>query len=194
MGERPQSAGDVRLGRYLSLVLRHDPSAAGVRLDEHGWVAVDDLLAGASAHGHPLDRATLERIVRENAKHRYSLSADGARIRANQGHSVDVDVELTPAAPPPVLFHGTAARFVESIRESGITRQQRRYVHLSADASTAMAVGRRHGTPVVLRVDAAGMVRDGYGFWVSANGVWLCETVPREYVTVVPPDNDAVMD
>ena len=181
-----QGDRDARLGRFISLVLRHDPSAAGVVLDEHGWVDVSALLTGMNARGHRIDMATLERIVASNNKHRYSFDGDHKRIRANQGHSVPVDVELTPVTPPSVLYHGTAERFLGSIKEQGITRQARQHVHLSADVSTAMAVGKRHGRPIVLRVDAAAMARDGRQFWLSENGVWLCAEVPREYVSVEP--------
>jgi len=173
---------DVRLGHFISLVLRHDPSAAGLALDGHGWASVDELIAGMRARGYVIDREILERIVRNNNKHRYSLSDDGLRIRANQGHSIDVDVELAPATPPDVLYHGTAQRFVASIMENGITRQSRRYVHLSRDLETAASVGKRHGQPVVLTIDAARMVEDGRQFWLSANGVWLCEAVPPQYI------------
>ena len=179
-----QSKQDVRLGRYISLALRHDPAAAGVSMDENGWVGVDELLAGMAAHGHPIDLETLERIVRENNKSRYSFSDDHRRIRANQGHSLDVDIQLTVRTPPPLLYHGTAERFLGSIRDHGITRQQRQHVHLSADTQTALTVGRRHGSPLVLAVDAAAMARDGHQFWLSENGVWLCDEVPWRYVTV----------
>lgn len=180
-----QSKNDVKLGRFLSLVLRHDPSAAGITLDENGWVEVDALLAGVKRTGRHIDRQTLERIVRENNKKRYSLSEDGTKIRANQGHSVEVDVELKPQSPPDILYHGTATRFVESILREGLTRQNRQHVHLSAEQGTAVNVGGRHGKPVVLRVDAAAMARDGHTFWLSENGVWLCEAVPPRYLTAL---------
>ena len=150
-----QSKSDETLGRFLSLVLRHNPAAAQI---------------------------TLERIVRENSKQRYSFNGDHTKIRANQGHSIAVDVELRQAQPPARLYHGTAMRFLESIRAQGITRQSRQHVHLSADYPTALAVGSRHGRPVVLAIDAAAMARDGYVFYRSENGVWLCERVPWSYV------------
>ena len=177
-----QSRRDVELGRFLSLVLRHNPSAAHIRLDAHGWADVEELLAGCARAGKKLDRETLERIVRENDKQRYSLSEDGGRIRANQGHSVPVDVELREEVPPDRLYHGTASRFLGSIRGQGITRQSRQYVHLSGDLETAWRVGARHGAPVVLPVDAAAMARDGHRFYRSENGVWLCGGVPWRYV------------
>ena len=180
------SQSDVRLGRFISLVLRHDPSAAGITVDGHGWAVVDDLLAGMSQRGHRVDRATLDRIVAENDKSRYSFSDDGLRIRANQGHSIDVDVELVVTVPPAELFHGTAGRFLDSIKHEGLTSQQRRYVHLSADVETAIKVGKRHGAPVVLRVDSAAMARNGHTFWLSENRVWLTSTVPWRYLTLLP--------
>ncbi len=173
---------DESLGRFLSLVLRHKPEAAFLRLDEHGWADVDRLLAGCAQAGHPLNREDLERIVRENDKQRYRFDETGKRIRANQGHSVPVKLELREAVPPDRLYHGTASRFLESIRRQGITRQSRQQVHLSADLETAWKVGERHGTPLILPVNAAAMARDGRKFWLSDNGVWLCEEVPWRYV------------
>lgn len=177
-----QSKSDETLGRFLSLVLRHNPAAAQITLDEHGWADVEALLAGCARAGRRIGRDTLERIVRENSKQRYSFNGDHTKIRANQGHSIAVDVELRQAQPPARLYHGTAMRFLESIRAQGITRQSRQHVHLSADYPTALAVGTRHGRPVVLAIDAAAMARDGYVFYRSENGVWLCERVPWSYV------------
>ena len=176
---------DVRFGRFISLVLRHEPSAAGLTLDEHGWARVDALIAGMNARGYQIDREALSRIVRENTKHRYSFNDDASLIRANQGHSVDVDVDLAEAIPPDVLYHGTTQRCVASIMAHGITRQSRQYVHLSLDVQTAISVGKRHGKPVVMKVNAAAMVHDGHKFWLSANGVWLCEAVPPEYIVSI---------
>lgn len=180
MSRRKQS--DESLGRFLSLVLRHQPQAAYITLDRHGWADVEELLRGCVRAGKPIDRETLERIVRENSKQRYSFSPDGKKIRANQGHSVPVELDLREADPPPRLYHGTATRFLESIRREGITRQSRQQVHLSATVETAVAVGARHGSPVVLPIDAAAMAGDGYTFWLSENGVWLCREVPWRYV------------
>ncbi|HEX8299212.1 MAG TPA: RNA 2'-phosphotransferase [Rubricoccaceae bacterium] len=172
----------VRVSRFLSLVLRHDPGRVGLTLDEGGWVSVDDLVAASRQTGVPLDRATLEEVVAENDKRRFALSADGARIRANQGHSVPVDLGLEPLEPPATLYHGTAARAVPSILERGIHAGQRVYVHLSADEQTAEAVGRRHGQPVVLHVAAGRMHREGHPFFRSENGVWLTAAVPARYL------------
>jgi putative RNA 2'-phosphotransferase len=143
---------------------------------------VDDLLAAATRAGVPLDDATLRRVVAENDKQRFALGDDGAMIRASQGHSVEVELGLEPVEPPPVLFHGTATRFLDSIRRDGLIPGARRHVHLSADATTATTVGARHGRPAVLRIDAARMHADGHRFFRSANGVWLTNAVPAEYL------------
>ncbi len=177
-----QSRSDIELGRFLSLVLRHKPEAAGISLDANGWADVGQLLEGVHSTGRRIDLETLERIVRENNKNRYSFDETHQKIRANQGHSIAVDLELPPVSPPPILYHGTARRFVESIREMGITRQCRQYVHLSADVKTALQVGSRHGSPAVLPIDAAAMARDGCRFYRAQNGVWLTEEVPWRYV------------
>ena len=176
---------DVSLGRFISLVLRHDPESAGVTLDEHGWADVDGLIKGVCATGRKLDMETLERIVRENNKQRYSFNEDKTRIRANQGHSVDVDVQMQEAVPPDVLYHGTADRLLDDIREKGILKMSRRFVHLSKDMDTAEKVGARHGKPVVLVIDTAKMSADGYIFRISENGVWQSEDIPWRYVTEI---------
>ena len=176
-----QSANDRRLGKFLSLVLRHKPGAEGISLDEHGWANVDELLNGVRRTGRQIDMETLERIVRENNKQRYSFDEDHTRIRANQGHSLQVDVELQQVDPLQYLYHGTATRFLPTIQAEGIKKMSRQYVHLSGDYQTAAAVGRRHGTPVVLRINAEAMARDGAAFYRSENGVWLCDYVSPEY-------------
>lgn len=180
-----QSTNDIKLGRFLSLVLRHNPSAAGISLDEHGWADVEELLNGVRGTGRKIDREALERIVRENNKQRYSFNEDHTKIRANQGHSLQVDVELRETKPPRYLYHGTAARFLPAIQAEGIKKMTRQYVHLSGDYQTAAAVGRRHGAPVVLRINAGTMAENGIRFYRSENGVWLCEYVPPEYFCIV---------
>jgi len=179
----------TRPSKWMSLVLRHEPAKFGVALDKAGWTRVDDLLAAAARAGVPLDDATLRRVVAENDKRRFALSDDGAMIRASQGHSVEVELGLEPVEPPPVLFHGTATRFLDSIRRDGLVPGSRRHVHLSADEATATTVGARHGRPAVLRIDAARMHADGRRFFLSANGVWLADAVPAEYLRF--PDDDA---
>lgn len=183
----PQNANDIKLGRFLSLVLRHDPSAAGVTLDAYGWANVDELLSGVRRTGRRIDMDTLERIVRENNKRRYSFNENHTKIRAIQGHSFPVDIELKQEKPPQRLYHGTAERFLPSIRREGLRKMNRQYVHLSTDFQTAMEVGRRHGTPVVIVVDTEAMARDGVTFYLSENGVWLCDYVAPEYFLVSEP-------
>jgi len=172
----------VRLSKFLSLVLRHDPGRIGLTLDPAGWAEVDELIAAAARSGVEIDRETLARVVAENDKQRFALSPDGNRIRANQGHSVEVDLGLEPRTPPELLYHGTASRFVDSIRGSGLHAAGRMHVHLSPDEETARRVGQRHGAPVVLTIAAGRMHRDGRPFFLSANGVWLTNAVPAEYI------------
>lgn len=169
---------DTSLSRFLSLVLRHRPAAAFLTLDSHGWAEVDALLAGCRRAGKQIDRERLERIVREDEKGRYAFDADHRRIRARQGHSLAVDLELREETPPPVLYHGTASRFLDGIRAKGITPQSRQFVHLSANLDTARKVGSRHGKPVVLPIDTGAVIRSGERFYQAENGVWLCKTVP----------------
>ncbi|WP_394432446.1 RNA 2'-phosphotransferase [Streptomyces sp. SGAir0957] len=170
----------VKVSRYLSRHLRHQPDRIGLTLGEAGWVEIDELLAAAAAHGFPVSRAELDRVVAENDKQRFSI--EGTRIRANQGHTVEVNLGLAVAEPPAYLFHGTVNRFLGAIRAEGLTPMSRHDVHLSADRETATRVGARRGRPVVLTVDAGAMHRDGYTFRLSANGVWLTAAVPPEYL------------
>lgn len=172
----------VRASKFLSLVLRHKPETIGLELDANGWADVDTLLRRSVEAGVPLTPLTLGRLVAESDKQRFALSEDGTRVRANQGHSVEVDLELKAVTPPGELFHGTATRFLVSIRERGLIPGSRQHVHLSADVATAEAVGRRHGRAVVLRVDAAAMAAAGRVFYLSANGVWLTDAVPPEFL------------
>ena len=173
----------VRASKFLSLVLRHQPERIGLTLDSGGWVEVNALLTAAQHSGFALDRATLERVVAENDKQRFAFSPDGTRIRANQGHSVPVELDLAPQAPPEVLYHGTASRNLEPIRREGLRAGQRTHVHLSRDEETARVVGRRHGAPVVLHIAAGAMHRAGYEFMQAENGVWLTQTVPAEFIS-----------
>ncbi len=175
-------ADPVRLSKFLSLVLRHEPQRAGLVLDEVGWVAVDELLAGCARAGVPVTREQLTDMVAESDKQRFAFSPDGGRIRANQGHSVEVKLDYAPQTPPELLFHGTATRFLDSIRDRGLVRGDRHHVHLSADLETARKVGQRHGQPIVLTVRAREMYRAGHVFLRSANGVWLAEAVPVDWL------------
>ena len=170
------------MSRFLSLILRHEPQKIGLQLDAQGWVAVDELLAALQQHSQPLTRTQLEHIVETNNKKRFAFSDDGLCIRANQGHSVEIELGYEPATPPAVLYHGTATRFLDSIRAQGLVKGARHHVHLSADEATAHIVGSRHGKPVVLTVDAAAMHAAGCAFYLSANGVWLTEHVPVAYL------------
>ncbi len=176
----------IRTSRFLSLVLRHRPEAIGLELDAAGWASVSELIRLAGEHGRELSESHLREVVETNDKRRFSLSADGSRIRARQGHSIRVDLGLEPVTPPAVLYHGTATRFLDSILRRGLVKGKRHHVHLSADEATARAVGRRHGQPVVLRVDAGGMHGAGHAFYLSENGVWLTDHVPVEYLESVP--------
>jgi len=172
----------VRLSRFLSLVLRHDPGAIGLTLDAEGWVGVESLLAAARAHKVDINRELLEMIVAGDAKTRYSLSEDGGRIKANYGHSVEVDLRLRAQEPPEFLYHGTATRHLDSIKRNGIESGRRRFVHLSIDIPTATVVGERHGKPAVLKIDARRMHDAGLELYHSESGIWLTRTVPPEYI------------
>lgn len=175
----------VKVSKYLSKHLRHQPERIGLTLDDAGWVEIDALIASAASHGFRFSRAELDHVVAANDKKRFAV--EGTRIRASQGHSVEVDLGLPPACPPPYLYHGTVARSLESIRETGLAPMNRHDVHLSADRETATRVGARRGRPVVLTVDAAAMHRDGHVFHVSANGVWLTKAVPPRYLRFSEP-------
>jgi putative RNA 2'-phosphotransferase len=168
--------------KFLSFVLRHEPEAIGIELDERGWVEIDVLLARANAHGRSISRAHLEEVVATNDKHRFEIDPSGARIRASQGHSVEVDLGYEPVEPPELLYHGTPAASVASIRAEGIDKRSRHDVHLSADVDTAKKVGTRRGEAVVLVVRAGAMHRAGHVFHRSTNGVWLTERVPPEFI------------
>jgi putative RNA 2'-phosphotransferase len=170
----------VATSKFLSYVLRHHPEAIGAELDEQGWIGIDTLLAKLVAHGRPLTRAELEELVRTSDKQRFAI--EGERIRANQGHSLAVDLALAPREPPEVLHHGTVERFLGPIRRDGLLRGARTHVHLSADVETARIVAARRGEPVILTVDARAMHAEGRVFFLSDNGVWLTEHVPPRFL------------
>ncbi len=176
----------VRASKYIARVLRHDPDRAGLRLDPQGWASVAALLAGLGRANVRLSRAELDEVVAGNDKKRFEFSADRTRIRARQGHSVAVDLGLAPAVPPEVLYHGTVGRFLPAITVEGLRPMNRHDVHLSPDTETATRVGARRGGPVVLAVAAGRMHRDGHGFRVTGNGVWLVAAVPPEYLSGTP--------
>lgn len=179
----------VRPSRFLSRVLRHAPASIGLALDAAGWADVDTLIERARAHGLPLDRAMLDEIVATNDKQRYAYDDGGRRIRARQGHSLDVDLGLVPVEPPARLYHGTATRHLHAIQRQGLRPGRRRHVHLSTDAATARHVGARHGMPAVLGVRAHAMHTAGHPFYRAENGVWLVDAVPRAFIDYPPGDD-----
>lgn len=173
----------VRVSKLMSLGLRHEPAALALLLDDAGWVTVEALCSGLCARGETVRREDVLEIVRTSDKQRFALSPDGVRIRANQGHSVDVELGLVPQEPPALLLHGTSADAVPAIRRDGLLRMARTHVHLSADPQTASVVAKRRAGPtVLLRVDAAAMHQDGHAFFRAENGVWLTLTVPPRYL------------
>lgn len=172
----------TKISKFLSLVLRHKPEEIGLTLDENGWVDVSALRTAMDRHGQTVSREELDEVVATNDKKRFAFSDDGTRIRASQGHSVEVDLALTPVVPPEFLFHGTATRFLEPIRGEGLKKMSRQHVHLSPDEATASKVGVRHGKLVILRIKAGQMHRAGASFYCSANGVWLVDAVPAEWI------------
>jgi putative RNA 2'-phosphotransferase len=167
--------------KFMSLILRHKPEVIDISLDEHGWANVDEMIAGI-AKTREFNMDILEEIVRTDEKQRYSFNEDKTLIRANQGHSIPVDVELDEAEPPRELYHGTGEKYVASIDVQGLIRKSRLYVHLSKDSDTAMKVGKRHGKPVVYIVKSGEMYKDGYKFYLSKNGIWLTKEVPAKYL------------
>lgn len=174
-----------KTSKFLSLILRHKPEVVGISLDKNGWAEVSGLIEGVNRSGkYFLDMATLDEIVRTDEKQRYSFSPDREKIRANQGHSIRVDVELKEIQPPENLWHGTGEKYVDSINAEGIKPMNRLYVHLSSDSETARKVGGRHGKPVVYKVNSGEMYRQGYIFYLSENGVWLTGYVPPNFMEV----------
>lgn len=172
-----------KLSRYLSLILRHAPERAGLTLDAQGWVGVPELIRACKNHGHQISREILDEVVATNSKKRFAFNEDGTKIRASQGHSIDVDLGLAPVEPPEFLFHGTAMSSKDSILGQGLEKRTRQHVHLSADEETARNVGSRHGKPLVFTVSSAKMHAAGLQFFRSANGVWLTDHVPPEYLS-----------
>lgn len=172
----------VTVSKFISKHLRHEPDALGLTLAPGGWVAVDDLLAGARRVGFPISVEELQQVVAESDKQRFAFDAAGTLIRANQGHSTEVELDLPEAAPPDLLYHGTVPKFLDAILADGLKKMARHDVHLSPDVATATKVGERRGKAVLLVVDAQAMAADGYKFRVSANGVWLTDHVPPKYL------------
>ena len=175
----------VTVSKFLAKHLRHQPERIGLALDAAGWASVDELLAAAARAGFPITREELDAAVRAPGKRRYVLDESGTRIRAAQGHSVEVELGLAPSVPPDLLFHGTHPGALDAILADGLRPMGRRHVHLSADVATARQVGARRGRPAILAVDAAGLHRDGHAFWLADNGVWLTDAVPPERLTLL---------
>ena len=180
-GDKKMSLTDI--SRYISLILRHKPEVIGIKLDEHGWAEVQQLISGIKkSRNKSFNMDMLEEIVRTDNKQRYSFNDDKTLIRANQGHSVKVDVELEEKTPPEFLWHGTGEKYVQSIDSVGLIPKGRLYVHLSKDEDTALNVGKRHGKPVIYKVLSGQMSKDGFRFYLSKNGVWLIKEVPVRYL------------
>ena len=178
----------TKVSKFISLLLRHHPEVLHLNMDEHGWVSVTDLVEGIN-QGQPFTLEDLQTIVAADKKQRYSFNEDGSKIRANQGHSVDVDLELEPTCPPDMLYHGSATRFQASIQQQGLLPQSRLYVHLSRDIETAKDVGKRHGKVIVYSINTKQMVQDGYLFYLSKNKVWLTKAVPTKYLEVMKEES-----
>jgi putative RNA 2'-phosphotransferase len=173
----------IRISKFLSLLLRHSPATIHLNMDKNGWVTIQEIIDNAKKFKKmDLTIDTIKTVVETNDKQRFIISDDGKRIRANQGHSIQVDLELENKIPPDFLYHGTASRFIDSIMKDGLKPMRSQYVHLSMNEETALKVGKRHGTPVVLRIDTKKMHEDGYKFYLSENKIWLAEKVPREYI------------
>ena len=173
----------VGLSKFISLILRHKPEKVGIKLDEHGWADVNDLIKGIQKSGKQFNLELLEKVVAENDKQRFSFNENKTKIRANQGHTKKVDVELERKVPPKILYHGTLASNSASINSKGLLKMKRLYVHLSSDFETARKVAeRRHGDSIIYKINAEAMNRDGYKFFQSVNGVWLTEHVPPNYL------------
>ena len=177
---------------FLSLVLRHKPQAAGITVDKHGWADVAELINGVNSTGkYHLDENILQEIVRTDSKQRYSYSDDKRKIRANQGHSIPVDVELKAKVPPSVLYHGTGEKYAAAIDQQGLLPKSRLYVHLSLDEGTAKIVGARHGHPIIYMIDTKRMLQDDFVFFESENHVWLTKSVPTRYLQKLNNDSSA---
>ncbi|RFZ85750.1 RNA 2'-phosphotransferase [Mucilaginibacter terrenus] len=173
------------ISKFLSLVLRHNPKLIVIQLDAAGWVRVDELLEKMAAHGKPLTRAVLDHVVATNTKKRFAFDEHGEKVRASQGHSVEVELGLQPQTPPATLYHGTGSQSVESILATGLEKRNRQRVHLSADTETATKVGQRHGKPVIFEVAALDMYAQGHKFYLSENGVWLTDVVPPVFLKLM---------
>ena len=178
----PEQKEITRISKFLSLVLRHRPEMIGIVLEESGWTSVESLIERSASAGMQFDRSILATVVETNNKKRFAFDDTGEKIRANQGHSVDVELGYAALEPPQILYHGTAEKFVNSIQQTGLEKRDRHHVHLSTSLATAVAVGQRHGKPVVFEVMAGAMYREGFIFYQSENAVWLTESVPGKFL------------
>ena len=173
---------EKKISKFLSYVLRHHPQEIGIDLDENGWANVEQLLKNSKTKFPRLDFEDIQTVVQNNDKQRFTFNDDCTQIRANQGHSVSIDLDLTPTEPPYTLLHGTVPKFMSSIRKKGLTKQSRQHVHLSDNLETAKNVALRRGVPTILKIDAYNMHKDGHEFYLSENGVWLTDHVPMKYI------------
>lgn len=173
---------DKSIGKLMSLALRHNPKVLNLELDNNGWASVDELIKGLNKKNISMDMERLTHLVESNDKKRYRFNEDKTKICANQGHSIKIDLKLEAVEPPYTLYHGTVQKFMESIRKTGLQKQNRHHVHLSATTDTAISVGSRRGKPVILKVNAKKMHLEGHAFYLSDNGVWLTDHVPPEYI------------
>lgn len=172
-----------KISKFMSLILRHEPATIGLQLDEHGWADIAELLLKSARHRVVFSREDLLEVVSTNDKQRFALNEDATKIRANQGHSVDVELDLEATVPPDILYHGTVVKFLDSIKATGLKKMQRWHVHLSRDEETAIKVGNRRGDAIILRINCREMYKDGFLFFLSANGVWLTDNVPAKYIS-----------
>lgn len=172
----------TKISKFLSYVLRHNPAEIGIKLDEHGWINIDELIDKSNRNGQKITRELLGKVVETNDKQRFAISEDGLSIRANQGHSLKIDLDLLPETPPPVLLHGTAERWLAAIKVDGLKKMSRHHVHLTENHEVARAVGRRYGKLILLEIDSTKMSENGFTFFKTANGVWLVESVPVKYL------------
>lgn len=184
-GEAFQENNSKRLSKFLSLILRHHPEKIGIEVDKHGYADVDKLIDGINKSGLKIDFERLKEIVDYDNKQRYSFNKDMSKIRANQGHSINVIIPLRESIPPVALYHGTASKFYDNIKEKGLLKMNRQHVHLSENIKTAINIGKRHGSPIVLKIDTAKMHKDGYKFYLSKNNVWLTDEIPSQYITLI---------
>ncbi|SEP13060.1 putative RNA 2'-phosphotransferase [Flavobacterium sp. CF108] len=170
------------VSKFLSLVLRHSPEKIGLKLDENGWADVEELILKCSQKGNRLDKVLLDYVVENNDKKRFAYNEDETKIRASQGHSISVELNLAETEPSEYLYHGTVGKFMENIQKEGLKKMSRQYVHLSKDKETAIKVGSRRGVPQILTVRSGEMHRDGFKFYLSENNVWLTDEVPAKYI------------